>query len=304
MNTVKLLSAIAVLGLLAGCSTFDRLPAGVNQAPKLSAIENPTAQPGYRKINMPMPEIVAASYQPNSLFSNEARGFFKDQRAHRIGDILTVIVTIDDSAQISNATTRKRSASNEANIGTSLGSVFGTNVPGVDVGASGDITTGGAMSDGGNGSVNRKESLQTNVAVVVTQVLPNGNLVIEGRQEVRVNFEVPRPDHRRHRAADGHPVGQHHHVREDRRGPHLLRRTRPDHRCAAAALRPAGLDQGRVDGPFHHSGDDGTCGPDDRGSIHDAGATRRRARAFRHRCDARAAGTVRCARFCGLAGVA
>ena len=46
------------------------------------------------------------------------------------------------------------------------------------------------MSDGGNGSVNRKESLQTNVAVVVTQVLPNGNLVIEGRQEVRVNFEV------------------------------------------------------------------------------------------------------------------
>ena len=189
MNTIKLLSAIAALGLLAGCSTFDRL-AGVNQAPKLSAIENPTAQPGYRKINMPMPEIVAASYQPNSLFSNEARGFFKDQRAHRIGDILTVIVTIDDSAQISNATTRKRSASNEANIGTSLGSVFGTNVPGVDVGASGDITTGGAMSDGGNGSVNRKESLQTNVAVVVTQVLPNGNLVIEGRQEVRVNFEV------------------------------------------------------------------------------------------------------------------
>ena len=46
------------------------------------------------------------------------------------------------------------------------------------------------MSDSGNGSVNRKESLQTNVAVVVTQVLPNGNLVIEGRQEVRVNFEV------------------------------------------------------------------------------------------------------------------
>ena len=189
MNTIKLLSAIAALGLLAGCSTFDRL-AGVNQAPKLSAIENPTAQPGYRKINMPMPEIVAASYQPNSLFSNEARGFFKDQRAHRIGDILTVIVTIDDSAQISNATARKRSAGNEANVGTSLGSVFGKNIPGVDLDATGGISTGGSMSDGGTGSVNRKESLQTNVAVVVTQVLPNGNLVIEGRQEVRVNFEV------------------------------------------------------------------------------------------------------------------
>jgi len=189
MNTLKLLSAITALSLLAGCSTLDKL-ARTNEAPTLTAIENPTAQPGYREVNMPMPEVVAASYQPNSLFSNEARGFFKDQRAHRIGDILTVIVTIDDSAQMSNATSRKRNASNEANIGTSLGSVFGTNVPGIDVDATGGISTGGAMSDGGNGSVNRKESLQTNVAVVVTQVLPNGNLVIEGRQEVRVNFEV------------------------------------------------------------------------------------------------------------------
>ena len=189
MNFLKLLSAIATVGLLGGCASIDQL-SRVGEAPKLSAIENPTAQPGYKAVNMPMPEIVAASYQPNSLFSNQAKGFFKDQRAHRIGDILTVIVTIDDSAQMSNATSRKRSAGNEANIGTSLGSVFGTNLPGVDVGATGGISTGGSMTDGGNGSVNRKESLQTNVAVVVTQVLPNGNLVIEGRQEVRVNFEI------------------------------------------------------------------------------------------------------------------
>jgi flagellar L-ring protein precursor FlgH len=178
-----------LLGLLTGCATFDQL-SRVGEEPKLSAIENPTAQPGYKQVNMPMPEIIPASYQPNSLFSNEARGFFKDQRAHRLGDILTVLVTIDDSAQISNATTRKRSAGNEANIGTSLGSVFGTNLPGIDVSADGGISTGGSMTDGGNGSVNRKESLQTSVAVVVTQMLPNGNLVIEGRQEVRVNFEV------------------------------------------------------------------------------------------------------------------
>ena len=189
MNIFKLLTAIAALGLLGGCASIDQL-SRVGEAPRLSAIENPTAQPGYKAVNMPMPEIVAASYQPNSLFSNQAKGFFKDQRAHRIGDILTVIVTIDDSAQISNATSRKRSAGNEANVGTSLGSVFGTKLPGVDVGATGGISTGGSMTDGGNGSVNRKESLQTNVAVVVTQVLPNGNLVIEGRQEVRVNFEI------------------------------------------------------------------------------------------------------------------
>jgi flagellar L-ring protein precursor FlgH len=189
MTFLKLLTVVTAAALLAGCASVDQL-ARVGQAPKLSAIENPTAQPGYKAVNMPMPEIVPASYQPNSLFSNEARGFFKDQRAHRIGDILTVLVTIDDSAQISNATSRKRSAGNEANVGTSLGSVFGTKVPGIDLDATGGISTGGSMTDGGNGSVNRSETLQTNVAVVVTQVLPNGNLVIEGRQEVRVNFEV------------------------------------------------------------------------------------------------------------------
>ncbi|MBN9348447.1 MAG: flagellar basal body L-ring protein FlgH [Devosia sp.] len=189
MNILKLLTVVISVGLLGGCASMDQL-SRVGEAPRLSAIENPTAQPGYKAVNMPMPEIVPASYQPNSLFSNQAKGFFKDQRAHRIGDILTVMVTIDDSAQISNATTRKRSSGNEANVGTSLGSVFGKKVPGVDLDATGGISTGGSMTDGGTGSVNRKESLQTNVAVVVTQVLPNGNLVIEGRQEVRVNFEV------------------------------------------------------------------------------------------------------------------
>jgi flagellar L-ring protein precursor FlgH len=189
MQYVKL-AALAALALsVTGCSTLNKL-ATVNEAPVLTAIADPTVQPGYKPVNMPMPEVVVASYQPNSLFSNEARGFFKDQRAHKIGDILTVLVTIDDSAQISNGTDRSRSSSNEANIGTSLGSLFGTNVPGVDVSATGGISTGGDMTDAGSGSVNRKESIETQVAAVVTQRLSNGNLVIEGRQEVRVNFEV------------------------------------------------------------------------------------------------------------------
>jgi flagellar L-ring protein precursor FlgH len=192
MNILKLLSAVTALGLLAGCASIDQL-SRVGSAPKLSAIENPTAQPGYKAVNMPMPEVVAVSYQPNSLFSNEARGFFKDQRAHRIGDILTVIVTIDDSAQISNSTSRSRDAENEAGVGGVLGSIFGGmggGVPGLDISADGAISTSSALSDAGTGSVNRREALETQVAAVVVQVLPNGNLVIEGRQEVRVNFEV------------------------------------------------------------------------------------------------------------------
>lgn len=189
MNPMKLFAALALTAVLAGCSTMDQL-ASVGEQPRLTAIADPTAQAGYRPVQMPMPEPVVASYQPNSLFSNEARGFFKDQRAHKIGDILTVMVTIDDSAKISNSTDRERSSSSEGSVGGVLGSIFGGKVPLADVEASGKISTGGEMADGGTGSVNRKENLETQVAVVVTQVLPNGNLVIEGRQEVRVNYEV------------------------------------------------------------------------------------------------------------------
>ena len=191
MKMFKLATTLALCALLAGCSTFDRLKS-VGEPPPLTAINDPTAQPGYRPVNMPMPQTIVASYQPNSLFSNEARGFFKDQRAHRIGDILTVIVTIDDNAQISNTTARSRSSTNKAGLGGVIGSAVGNmgGVPGIDVGADGSISTQSGLADNGNGSVNRKESLETLVAAVVTQVLPNGNLVIEGRQEVRVNFEV------------------------------------------------------------------------------------------------------------------
>lgn len=191
MHLMKFATLAALIPLVAGCSTFDRLKT-VGEAPRLTAIEDPTAQAGYRPVNMPMPEVMVASYQPNSLFSNEARGFFKDQRAHKIGDILTVIVTIDDSAQISNGTNRSRESTNEAGVGGVLGSIFNDagGIPGVDVDIDGNISTQSGLTDGGNGSVNRKESLETQVAAVVTQRLPNGNLVIEGRQEVRVNFEV------------------------------------------------------------------------------------------------------------------
>ena len=185
----RTLALLLLPALLAGCSTLDQL-AGVGQTPKLSAIEDPTSRAGYKPATMPMPVLQAASYQPNSLFSNEAKGFFKDQRAHKVGDILTVLVTIDDSAQISNSTNRSRSSSSEGSVGGVLGSIFGGKVPLADVEASGKLTTSGGLTDGGSGSVNRSESLATQVAAVVVQVLPNGNLVIEGRQEVRVNFEV------------------------------------------------------------------------------------------------------------------
>lgn len=185
----NLLLLALLLPLLGGCASMDQL-ASIGEAPRLTAIADPTAEPGYRPVQMPMPQVTPASYQPNSLFSTEAKGFFKDQRAHRTGDILTVLVTIDDSAQMSNSTSRDRSSSSDSSIGASLGSIFGEKVPLVDVSPKGAISTAGKLGDKGTGTINRKETLETQVAAVVTQVLANGNLVIEGHQEVRVNNEV------------------------------------------------------------------------------------------------------------------
>jgi len=188
MNIAKIATILTLAASLGACSTMDRL-ANVGQAPALTAINDPTTTAGYQPVRMPMPEPIADTYQANSLYRTSARGFFKDERAHRIGDILTVMVTIDDSAQINNQTQRNRSSTNSAGMGCIFVAGF-TNVVGasVDPAAAIDLTSG--MRDSGNGSVNRAESLETTVAAVVTQVLPNGNLVIEGRQEVRVNFEV------------------------------------------------------------------------------------------------------------------
>lgn len=185
MSPFKTLTLLALTAMLGGCATFDRL-SSVGKAPVLTPIVDPTVQPSYRPVQMPMPKVIPATYQPNSLFSNQARGFFKDQRAHKVGDILTVIVTIDDQAQISNQTAAKRTSTNEAGIGGALGSIFSAAVPAVEP----SIETNSGINNSGSGSVNRSETLTTQVAAVVTQVLPNGNLVIEGRQEVRVNFEV------------------------------------------------------------------------------------------------------------------
>lgn len=188
MNSTHLLLGIALVASLGACSTMDRL-AQVGQAPTLTAIDDPTTAPGYNPVTMPMPAPEVVAYQPNSLFRPSAKGFFKDQRARKIGDILTIKVTISDQAKFANQTARTRTSSSETGVGGVLGSIF-NEVAGPDVSADAAVTTSSGLGDSGNGSVNRSETLNTQIAAVVTQVLPNDNLVIEGRQEVRVNFEV------------------------------------------------------------------------------------------------------------------
>jgi flagellar L-ring protein FlgH len=178
---------LSVISITTGCSGIDRL-SQVGEEPKLSAIENPTTQPGYKPVQMPMPKPETVSYNPNSLWRNGSRSFFKDQRAHQIGDLLTVTVNITDQANFANETQRSRTATEDSGITAFLGSsLFGQRAQSVLPGRF--LTADSASGTDGKGTIVRQETLQTNVAAVVTQVLPNGNLVVEGRQEIRVNYE-------------------------------------------------------------------------------------------------------------------
>lgn len=181
--------------ILPGCSTIDRL-GNIGKAPDLAPIESTRVIPQH---NAPSERIIlvqnqqasAVQYNGNSLWRVGSKNFFKDQRASKIGDILTINIVIEDKASIDNQTTRSRTNSDTANAASFLGleSQLGKILPDA-VDPSSLVNMGSTTSNVGTGKVNRSESVDLTLAAVVTQVLPNGNMVIQGRQEVRVNFEV------------------------------------------------------------------------------------------------------------------
>ena len=125
-NTAALAATLIAAGALSACSSVVDRVTTIGDPPPLSEITSPTTQPGYKPVRLPMPEPVAFVYQPNSLWRSGARAFFKDQRARRIGDILTVNVTIDDQAEVENATQRTRTANDDMGIDQLAG--FGTEI--------------------------------------------------------------------------------------------------------------------------------------------------------------------------------
>jgi flagellar L-ring protein precursor FlgH len=140
---------------------------------------------------MPMPQTADRKRAPNSLWRHGARAFFKDQRAARVGDLLTVMISMEDSAKINNKTTRGRTNSEDASATSLLG--FETKLSGIlpnAVNPASLLDLDSTTSNVGEGTINRDEKIELKVAAVITQKLPNGNLVLSGRQEVRVNFEV------------------------------------------------------------------------------------------------------------------
>src|ERR1700744_2086791 len=112
---------LSIVSLAGGCSSIARL-SQIGEQPKVSSIENPTTQPGYKPVQMPMPKPEAVSYNANSLWRNGSRSFFKDQRAHPIGDLLTRTVNITDQANFPTATQRSPTTTEDSGITNFLGS--------------------------------------------------------------------------------------------------------------------------------------------------------------------------------------
>lgn len=174
---------------LSGCYNFSRMQ-DIGDYPPLTRTQDPTAYKGYKSVvtPQPLPQPEKNQQKTTSLWQTGARAFFKDQRASRVGDIVTVIVDINDSATIKNNTTAGRSDTRQ----TSLPHLYGLEkLP--KLGPL-DLSSGVSIKSNpihqGTGQIDRQEQVNVNVAAIVTQVLPNGNLVISGRQEMRFNFEI------------------------------------------------------------------------------------------------------------------
>lgn len=195
-QTKNILGIVLAGSLLAGCSaTIDKLE-NVGKPPPHSAITNPQEAPGYKPMSWPLPETQPPAKQyANSLWQPGSRAFFRDQRAARVGDILRVNIAIKDKAEVDNETERKRD--NSESLGAP--SVFGLEgkFAGNIIPFKKTIDPKGTLLDingstntKGTGSVKREEKIETQVAALITQVLPNGNFVIDGKQEIVVNNEL------------------------------------------------------------------------------------------------------------------
>lgn len=188
-DILKYSTVLMACAALSACGTADRI-ASIGQVPETTKIVNPTTAKGYQPVSLPMPSPKNIKPQRNSLWAYDRTTFFKDQRASDVGDIITVMIDIDDKAELENETSRTRANSENADLPAfgGLQADIGAILPEAAVAA--DLVNLGSTSNSrGTGAIDREEEVTVKLAAIVTQILPNGNLVLHGRQEVVVNFE-------------------------------------------------------------------------------------------------------------------
>lgn len=181
------LSLTVALLFVAGCADLKN----VGKVPALTPIQGSDEHFAMTAVDLPQTVERHRPADSASLWSAGRQSLLGDRRAVQRGDILTVIIEIDDKAEISNSTARNRNGSEKAGLPNLLGIPQRINEK-LPTGATMEeaFSSNSSSTFAGDGSVRRKEKLTLKVAATVVGVLPNGVLSIQGSQEVRVNFEV------------------------------------------------------------------------------------------------------------------
>lgn len=180
---MRIAALLTIAALTAGCAINPR---EIGREPELTPVGAGIVRP---VVDIPTEtRSVPAFYRQNSFWSDSAADLFKDQRARRVGDILTVRISISDEADLDNSSDRSRDATHDVGVN------FDHDVNWRGWSSSGSGTLGSGIETKsehkGKGAIARSENIKVLVAAVVSEVLPNGNLIIHGSQEVRVNFEL------------------------------------------------------------------------------------------------------------------
>jgi flagellar L-ring protein precursor FlgH len=159
----------------------------VGRDPAMTPTADPTKDPKWRPLTMPMPALQPSPNEPNALWRSGSRAFFKDQRAAQVGDIITVLVKMNDAANLKNVTSATRASSESGGIPNFFG--LEAMLPKA-VNPATLISASSANSNAGTGQIQRTEAVTLRLAGIITQVLPNGNLVVAASQQFMVNSEL------------------------------------------------------------------------------------------------------------------
>ena len=181
--------SLASMLMLSACGMGERV-SNIGKAPKMSGIQtahNTANNPDL--IRLPMPSAQEVNTNANSLWQPSRQTFFKDQRAHKVGDILTINIDIKDEADMQNKTERQRRGTEQTGLPSLAGfeGYLGKVLPG-GVDPSNLVGMNSNSTSTGDGKIKREEEIKLKIAAMITQVLPNGNFIIRGQQEVRVKI--------------------------------------------------------------------------------------------------------------------
>lgn len=181
---------------LSGCRLGQQL-SSIGEPPPISQIQDPNKTPGFVPVQMPLPPAYNQARAANSLWEPCSKAFFKDQRASRVGDIVTALIEIQQSESMSMNPEINRETKNGLTIGSMMGLENLTNRwfhngTGDDKKTKNpnwiDFTSKPELKS--KAKYNVSDSMQFKMACYVVQMLPNGNMVVQGRQEIRLVNEV------------------------------------------------------------------------------------------------------------------